>query len=92
MNPSTFDLLCEASQLSFPDAEKESFMRGLESMILFAGAVRGYDCVYDDKKDAEPVSIKDLREDKSAPSYLPGKLLENTDSLFDCCVIPKLMD
>jgi len=94
MNPSTFNLLCEASQLSFPDAEKERFMQSLTSMIEFAGIVKqfGVDCDYDAAKDYPPVSLGSLREDVATPSYLPGQLLENTEPLFDCYVIPKMME
>ena len=92
MDASTFGLLCEASQLSFKDGEKESFMRELDSLIEFAGAVRKHDCVYDDAGDADCVTINDLREDNTGEPFPTEKLLENTESLFDCYIIPKLME
>ena len=92
MDTSTFELLCEASQLSFADAEKERFMRTLDSMIEFCGVVERHDSVYDLANDFRQVTINDLRWDFIEPSYPPEKLLENTEPLFDCCVIPKMMD
>ena len=94
MNVDTFNLLCEASQFSFPDTEKENFIQELEAMIGFAAVIKefGNDREYDSANDRVHVSINDLREDAAIPSYPAEKLLENTEPLFDCYVIPKLME
>ena len=94
MDISTFDALCEASQLSFTDSEKEEFLngpRGLNSLIEFAGIVKQYDCVYDVNATVG-VSLSALREDKAANSFPPEELLANTEAMFDCYAIPKLME
>jgi Asp-tRNA(Asn)/Glu-tRNA(Gln) amidotransferase C subunit len=94
MNLSTFELLCEASQLSFshyPEEKRENFKQRLDCMIEFAGAVKNFDCVFDETA-GESVSLDDLREDITFPSLPAEKLLANTEPLFDCYVIPKIME
>ncbi|MDR2531344.1 MAG: aspartyl/glutamyl-tRNA amidotransferase subunit C [Oscillospiraceae bacterium] len=92
MDTLTFNLLCEASQISFPEAEKEDFMRRLDSIIDFAGAVKQFDCDCSTGEDLGSVRLDDLREDTAAQSLPPEKLLANTQPLFNCYVIPKLME
>lgn len=92
MDSKTFDLLCEASQFSFRAEEKEEFMQIFNSMIEFVGTVKQYDCVYNPDEGINRISMSDLREDSAQASYPPEKLLENTEALFDCYVIPKIME
>ena len=92
MDNKTFELLCEASQLSFKENERESMTQALNSLIEFTSAVKQYDCVYDPDKGINRVSLSDLREDVPEPSCPPEKLLANTEALFDCYVIPKIME
>lgn len=87
-----FDALCEASQLSFSESEKEKMILNLNSLVEFTDSVRNFDDVYDDTKDTESVSFNDLRDDVCLPSYTPEKLLANTESLFECYIIPKIME
>jgi Asp-tRNA(Asn)/Glu-tRNA(Gln) amidotransferase C subunit len=94
MDISTFDALGEASQLSFTDSEKEAFLngpRGLNSLIAFAGIVKQYDCVYDANAEVG-IRLNALREDKAEASRPPEELLANTEPMFDCYAIPKLME
>ena len=90
MDALTFTSLCDASQLSFAGADKDSFIQSLDRMIDFFGIVKNYDagCVY------EPVAVglNDLRNDAALPSYPAESLLQNTEPLFDCYVIPKIME
>jgi Asp-tRNA(Asn)/Glu-tRNA(Gln) amidotransferase C subunit len=92
MNTSTFNLLCDASQLSFTDSEQEIFIAKLSAMIDFADEVRQHETTDCGEVQSACVSISDLREDTAKPSVPAEILLGNTESLFDCCVIPKLMD
>jgi Asp-tRNA(Asn)/Glu-tRNA(Gln) amidotransferase C subunit len=92
MDALTFNLLCEASQLSVPDSEREKFMQELQALIDFTGVVREFDADYDDTDNRVCVSISDLREDVAKPSCPAEKLLGNTEPFFDCYVIPKLME
>jgi Asp-tRNA(Asn)/Glu-tRNA(Gln) amidotransferase C subunit len=95
METSTFELLCEASQLSFasfPEEETDAFRQRLDSMIEFASAVKNIDCGLNGDDDLPGISLNDLREDTALPSLPPGKLLINTQPLFDCYVIPKIME
>ncbi|MCL2639151.1 MAG: aspartyl/glutamyl-tRNA amidotransferase subunit C [Oscillospiraceae bacterium] len=92
MENSTFEVLCEASQLSFADTEKENFMERLSSIIEFTEIIKNIDA---DSSSIEPqnsVSLGDLREDTALPSFPAEKLLANTEPLFDCYVIPKIME
>ncbi|MCL2109262.1 MAG: aspartyl/glutamyl-tRNA amidotransferase subunit C [Oscillospiraceae bacterium] len=92
MNLSTFELLCEASRLSFGDTERADFMQSLDAMVELASVVKQYDCVYDNTAGVPRTSLSNLREDTATPSYPPEKLLENAEALFDCYVIPKIME
>ena len=95
MVTSTFNLLCEASQLSFdnvPAEEKESFIQRLDSLIEFSGIVKSIDCASDGAEDFGSVAFGDLREDIAVESFPTEKLLANTEPLFDCYVIPKIME
>jgi len=91
MNISTFNLLCEASQLSFTEEEKPEFLQRMDSMIEFTSVVKNIDCDYNEG-DFPAVRLSDLREDITAPSLPAEKLLANTEPLFDCYVIPKIME
>jgi aspartyl/glutamyl-tRNA(Asn/Gln) amidotransferase C subunit len=91
MNISTFELLCEASQLSFPDEEKAEFIQRMDSIIEFTSVVKNIDCDYKED-DSAAVSLSDLREDTITASLPAEKLLANTEPLFDCYVIPKIME
>jgi Asp-tRNA(Asn)/Glu-tRNA(Gln) amidotransferase C subunit len=92
MDTSAFNLLCEASQLSFSDDEKIVFSERLNSMAEFAGSVKNINCDLNAANDAGTVSLCDLREDTAQASLPPEKLLANTEPLFDCYVIPKIME
>jgi len=92
MDTSTFKLLSEASQLSFSDDTKDEFISRLDSLIEFAGIVKQYDCDYDSAENFGSVALGDLREDSAKESFPTEKLLANTEPLFDCYVIPKIME
>ncbi|MCL2018906.1 MAG: hypothetical protein FWG70_04020 [Oscillospiraceae bacterium] len=94
MDTSTFSLLCESSQLSFSDEQKESFIQKLNAMTEFASSVKkhNFDFCDEDDSDSESVFLSDLREDTVVNSFSPEKLLANTKPLFDCYVIPKIME
>ncbi|MDR2558393.1 MAG: hypothetical protein LBC86_02450 [Oscillospiraceae bacterium] len=91
METSAFELLCEASQLCFADDEKADFMERLGSLIKFA-SVKNIDCDFNDEETVNSVSLGDLREDAALPSLPTEKLLANTEPLFNCFVIPKIME
>ena len=92
MDIKTFELLCEASQLSFKESEKAGFMQSLDSLIEFTSVVKQYDCAYNPDENINLVPLNDLRKDVAEPSCPPEKLLANTEALFDCYVIPKIME
>ena len=94
MDNSTFNLLCEASQLSFTDTQREAFMPQLEALIELGGKVKNIETDSDFNEAVHRSSVKmdDLREDIALESMPAEELLANTKPLFDCCVIPKLMD
>ncbi|MCL2697406.1 MAG: hypothetical protein FWE74_04935 [Oscillospiraceae bacterium] len=91
METSTFKLLCEASQLSFTDDEAAGFRERLDSLIEFAD-IKSISCDMSSAIEMNSVSLGDLREDTALPSLPPEKLLANTEPLFDCYVIPKMME
>jgi Asp-tRNA(Asn)/Glu-tRNA(Gln) amidotransferase C subunit len=95
METSTFELLCSASQLSFasfPEEETEAFRQRLDCMIEFSSAVKDIDCDLKLAESTDGVKLSDLRGDTAKESLPPGKLLSNTEPLFDCYVIPKIME
>lgn len=92
MDKKTLIHLSNLGKINFTDEELERFGNDMSEIINLMDKIKEIDISYDDTKDNNAVSFKDLREDVAKESLSVDELLKNAEHMDDCFIVPKVVD
>lgn len=92
MELKTIQHLCELSKLNYDEDGLKKVMGEMGDIIDLMDTIKSFDLTYDDTKDNNSISFKDVREDEAQPSFPTEKLLANAENTENCYVVPKVVE
>jgi len=88
----TFEELEQLSNFNFEPQQRNENVERLGTIIRELSILNNFAFDYDDTKDNNGVEFDDLRQDEFGISFPAEKLLQNTESMFNCYQIPKILE